>query len=90
MFVCFYMTIVALSIILVSVHEHNVVVGVTGCISCVGNIGPAFGSIIGPMGSFETLHPLSKIILILDMYIGRLELIPFLVMLEPECWNFRK
>ena len=90
MFVCFYMTIVALSIILVSVHEHNVVVGVTGCISCVGNIGPAFGSIIGPMGSFETLHPLSKIILILDMYIGRLELIPFLVMLEPEFWNFRK
>lgn len=90
MFVCFYMTIVAVSIILVSVHEHNVVVGITSSIASIGNIGPAFGTIIGPAGSYETLHPLSKIILILDMYVGRLELIPFLVMLEPEFWNFRK
>lgn len=90
MFICFYMTIVALSVIIVSIHEHNVVVGITSSIASIGNIGPAFGSIIGPAGSYETLHPLSKIVLILDMYIGRLELIPFLVMLEPEFWNFRK
>lgn len=90
MFICFYMIIVALSVIIVSIHEHNIVVGVTSCISVIGNIGPAFGSIVGPMGSYETLHPLSKLILILDMYVGRLELIPFLVMLEPDFWNFRK
>lgn len=90
MFICFYMIIVALSVIIVSIHEHNIVVGVTSCISAIGNIGPAFGSIVGPMGSYETLHPLSKLILILDMYVGRLELIPFLVMLEPDFWNFRK
>ena len=90
MFICFYMAFVALSVIIVSIHEHNVVVGITGSIASIGNIGPAFGSIIGPAGSYETLHPLSKIVLILDMYIGRLELIPFLVMLEPEFWNFRK
>lgn len=90
MFICFYMTIVAISVIVVSIHEHNVVVGITGSIASIGNIGPAFGSIVGPTGSYETLHPLSKIVLILDMYIGRLELIPFLVMLEPEFWNFRK
>lgn len=90
MFICFYMVFVALSVIIVSIHEHNVTVGITGSIASIGNIGPAFGNIIGPMGSYETLHPLSKIVLILDMYIGRLELIPFLVMLEPEFWNFRK
>ncbi len=90
MFICFYMTIVALSVIVVSIHEHNVVVGITSSIASIGNIGPAFGTIVGPTGSYETLHPLSKLILILDMYIGRLELIPFLVMLEPEFWNFRK
>lgn len=90
MFICFYMTIVALSVIIVSIHEHNVVVGITSSIASIGNIGPAFGSIVGPMGSYESLHPLSKIVLILDMYVGRLELIPFLVMLEPEFWNFRK
>lgn len=90
MFICFYFAIIALSVILISIQEHNVVIGITSSISAIGNIGPAFGSIIGPTGSYETLSTFSKMILIFDMYIGRLELIPFLVMLEPEFWNFRK
>lgn len=90
MFMCFYFMIIALSIILISIQEQDVVIGITSSISAIGNIGPAFGSVIGPTGSYETLSAFSKSILILDMYIGRLELIPFLVMLEPEFWNFRK
>jgi trk system potassium uptake protein TrkH len=90
MFICFYMIVVALSVIIVSIHEHNVVVGITGSIASIGNVGPAFGNIIGPMGCYDNLHPLSKLVLIIDMYVGRLELIPFLVMLQPEFWSFRR
>ena len=90
MFLCFYFMIVAISIVLIAIQEQDVVIGITSSISAIGNIGPAFGTVIGPTGSYETLSTFSKIILILDMYIGRLELIPFLVMLEPEFWNFRK
>jgi trk system potassium uptake protein TrkH len=89
MFICFYMGFIAFSVVVVSILEQNIVVGISGSIASIGNIGPAFGHIIGPMNSYETLHPISKLILIFDMYVGRLELIPFLVMLEPEFWSFR-
>ena len=37
-----------------------------------------------------TLKDLSKLILILDMYIGRLELIPFLVLFQKDMWILKK
>lgn len=89
MFVSFYIALIAVSIVIVSILEQNIVVGISGSIASIGNIGPGFGHVIGPMNSYESLHPLSKLVLIFDMYVGRLELIPFLVMLEPEFWSFR-
>lgn len=89
MFVCFYFALIAISVVVITVLEQNIVVGFSGSVSAIGNIGPAFGHIIGPMNNFESLHPISKLILILDMYIGRLELIPFLVMLEKDFWTFK-
>ena len=44
--------------------------GITASLACLGNVGPGFGE-IGPMGSFAGLHPLSKIVLTLEMWIGR-------------------
>ncbi len=88
MFVSFYIALIALSIIVISILEQNLVIGISGSISAIGNIGPAFGNVIGPMGGYETLHPLSKMVIITDMIIGRLELIPFLVLLEKDFWCF--
>ena len=89
MFVFFYLGIVILSSFIVAVAEENTVVGITGTVSAVGNIGPGLGQIIGPMGSFEGLKDLSKAILALDMYIGRLELIPFLVLFQKDLWHIK-
>ncbi len=89
-FAAFYFTLFAISVIVISILEQNVVIGITGSVTSIGNIGPAFGNVIGPMGGFETLHPLSKLILIIDMLVGRLELIPFLVLLERDFWSFSK
>ncbi len=89
MFVFFYFGILALSIFLVAIIEKNTIIGLTGAVSSLGNIGPGFGNIIGPLGSFDTLNPISKIILTLDMYIGRLELIPFLVLFQKDIWRLK-
>lgn len=89
MFIFFYFILTAVSIIIVSILEQNIIVGISGSITSIGNIGPGFGHVIGPMNCYESLHPLSKLVLIFDMYVGRLELIPFLVMLEPEFWSFK-
>ena len=89
MFVSFYLAILAASALVVAIVEENTIVGISGAISAVGNIGPGLGQIIGPLGNHNHLHSFSKIILILDMYIGRLELIPFLVLFQKDLWSFK-
>ncbi len=89
MFVFFYIAIVITSGLLISVLEENTLVGITGTVSTVGNIGPGLGHIIGPLGSYDGLKDLSKIILSADMYIGRLELIPFLVLFQKDLWRIK-
>lgn len=89
MFVSFYFAFVAISAFLLAIIEKNTVTAITGAISAVGNIGPGFGN-IGPLASFEPLHWFSKVILIIDMFVGRLELIPFLVLFQKDLWNFKK
>ena len=87
-FIFFYFLIFALSALVISVLENNTIIGLTGSITTLGNVGPGFGP-IGPMGSFDILHPVSKIICIFNMLVGRLELIPFLAMLHPDFWNIK-
>jgi len=87
MFVSFYFLILGASALLISVIEHNTALGVTGAIGAIGNIGPGLSNITGPVGSYATLNPISKIIIIIDMYIGRLELIPFLILFQKEIWR---
>ena len=88
MFVSFYFALLAISAFLIAIIERNTVIGITGAVSAIGNIGPGFGK-IGPLGNFDSLHDLTKIILIIDMYVGRLELIPFLVLFQKDLWNFK-
>ncbi len=88
-FVIFYYVIFAITALLLVFIEKNIVVGVSAAIASLGNVGPGFG-IIGPMGNYSSISDLSKIICILNMLIGRLELIPFLALLHPDFWNFKK
>ncbi len=87
-FVVFYFLIFALAVFAVSIIEKNIVMGLTGSITTLGNIGPGFG-ILGPMNTFGILHSSSKAIFIIIMLIGRLELIPFLAMLHPDFWKLK-
>ena len=89
MFVFFYIAFLVVSAFLLGLIEKNTVVAITGAVSAVGNIGPGFG-LLGPLQSFEPLHAVSKMILIIDMYVGRLELIPFLVLFQKDLWSFKK
>ncbi|MBA3401150.1 MAG: TrkH family potassium uptake protein [Actinobacteria bacterium] len=54
--------------------------------SAVGNVGPALG-ITGPMGSFEPLGDVSKLTMVVLMWVGRLEIIPVVVLLTRHYWR---
>lgn len=89
-FVFFYIAIFVIGAILISIFEQNYVIGVSSSISSIGNVGPGFGHIIGPMGNFSSLHIASKIIFIINMLVGRLEIIPFLVMFQRDFWSIKE
>ena len=90
MFVSFYLAILGFSALTIAVIEQNTIVGISSAVSSLGNIGPGLGKIIGPLGNFDDIHEISKFIIILDMYIGRLELIPFLVLFQKSIWTLHK
>ena len=54
--------------------------------SALGNVGPAFG-ITGPIGSFAPLGDVSKVTMILLMWVGRLEIVPVVVLLTRHYWR---
>ena len=89
-FVFFYFLIFGINAIIITLAEQNIVTGISGAISAVGNIGPGFGDTIGPMGSFATLQPVSKIVMSISMLVGRLEIIPFIVFLQADFWSIKK
>jgi trk system potassium uptake protein TrkH len=62
---------------------HSLVEGFSASLACFGNIGPAFGA-AGPMGSYAAFDTPSKIVLILAMWVGRLEIVTVLALFHPD------
>jgi trk system potassium uptake protein TrkH len=85
-FMLFYLLTFAVGAALVVLLGADLLTGITASIACLGNIGPGFGP-IGPMGSFADLHPVSKFVLTLEMWIGRLEVLTVLVLFRLEVWR---
>ena len=82
-FMLFYLLTFAVGAGVVVLLGADLLTGITASIACLGNIGPGFGA-VGPMASFADLHPVSRIVLTLEMWIGRLEVLTVLVLLRVE------
>jgi trk system potassium uptake protein TrkH len=54
--------------------------------TAIGNVGPGFG-INGPFGSFAPLGDASKLTMIALMFLGRLEIVPVVVLLTRHYWR---
>ncbi|MFR4994289.1 MAG: hypothetical protein ACLTCV_06495 [Oscillospiraceae bacterium] len=53
----------------------------------LNNIGPGLSLEVGPFRQLCELLALSKVVLTLDMLLGRLELFPVLLLLSPATWR---
>ncbi len=74
------------SLVLVSVDEFSFSTNMSAVAACLNNVGPGFEA-IGPVGNYAMFSPFVKIVLMFDMLIGRLELIPLLILLTPKTWK---
>ena len=85
-YLAIYVAVTMVSVLLVSLDNHDLVTTVTAVEATINNIGPGL-SMVGPAGNFAFFSPLSKIVLTLDMLFGRLELFPMLILLMPSTWR---
>ena len=81
-----YVLIAAASVLLVSLDGYDGSTTLTAVLATFNNIGPGLG-LCGPAGNFAFFSPLAKVVLCIDMLLGRLELYPMLVLLMPSTWR---
>ena len=59
---------------------------ISASLATLGNIGPGFG-LLGPFGSFLDFPPTTKLLMTFLMWIGRLEIVPVLVLFTGTFWR---
>jgi trk system potassium uptake protein TrkH len=64
----------------------DVITMVTAVASSLGNVGPGLGE-IGPTGNYLGLPAVTKWVLSWLMIVGRLEILPILILFNPEVWR---
>jgi trk system potassium uptake protein len=85
-FMLFYLLMFAAGTFIVVGLGADLVTGISATMATLGNIGPGF-NLVGPMGHYGDLHPVSKVVLTLEMWIGRLEVLTVLVLFRWESWR---
>ena len=67
-------------------QKHGFFSNFSATLSCLSNIGPGFEA-IGPYSSFDNYNYFSKILLTFTMLIGRLEILPVLILFNKKTWK---
>jgi len=82
-----YALIVILSFIAVSLDSRfSIESNFSAVMCCFNNIGPGLDQ-VGPTSNFYLCSGLTKIVLIVDMLLGRLEIFPILVLFSRSTWK---
>ena len=81
-----YVIIIVASVLLVALDGKSMTTNITAVLACFNNIGPGLEA-VGPTCNFAHFGIVSKIVLILDMLAGRLEIFPILVLFSRSTWR---
>lgn len=85
-FTFLYLAVFVASSAILTLQGIDFVTSLSSVAASIGCIGPALGE-TGPMSNFAALPSLSKMVLILDMLLGRLELYTLIILLVPAFWR---
>ncbi|MFA9517246.1 TrkH family potassium uptake protein [Halopenitus sp. H-Gu1] len=91
-FTLLYLILFAIGVLIIGLDAARVGIELTALeaigasLATIGNIGPAFGR-LGPFGSYLSLPPTTKLWMVFLMWIGRLEIIPVLVLFTGGFWK---
>lgn len=83
-----YIMLFALSFLLISADGFSLTTNLSAVAACFNNIGPGF-EVVGPTCNYANFSMFSKLILIIDMLAGRLEIFPILILFSSATWRHR-
>ena len=82
-----YIITFASSALLLSFSGLDFLTCISAAASAISNVGPGLGEIIGPEGNYSSLTNYSKLVLVLTMFLGRLEMLTILIIFLPSFWK---
>lgn len=85
-YVICYIAILAASVLLIAVDNFDFTTNFTAVLTTLNNVGPGL-NLVGPVANFSIFSGFSKLILSMDMLVGRLEILPILMVLAPQTWR---
>ena len=85
-YLAIYVMIIVVSFLALGLDNFSMITNASAVMACFNNIGPGFDA-VGPACNFSAFSPLSKLVLIVDMLAGRLEIFPILILLSPKTWK---
>lgn len=88
-YLAIYCVILVLSFVIISADGFSIGTNFSAVASCFNNIGPGF-ELVGATENYSIYSDLSKIVLSLDMLLGRLEIFPLLLLFSPDTWSRRR
>ncbi len=83
-----YMAIMLLGVLILSLDGRDLVTNLTASIACISNVGPGL-SAVGPAANYAFFSVPCKLVLALEMLLGRLEIFPVLFLFSPSVWRNR-
>ena len=83
-----YVMITVVSFLLISLDGFSITTNISAVVACFNNIGPGFEA-VGPTANFGDFGCFSKLVLIVDMLAGRLEIFPILILFTGSAWRSR-
>lgn len=86
-FAVYAMCIMGIFVIL-SFEPFGIETNLSATVACFNNIGPGFGA-VGPIGSYANYTDFSTLLLSFAMLLGRLEIFPLILGLNPLVWKRR-
>jgi trk system potassium uptake protein TrkH len=81
-----YMIIFATSLLIISLDNCDFTTSFTAVAATLNNVGPGL-EVVGPMGNFSNFSDLSKLVMMFNMLVGRLEIFPILLLFSPSTWR---
>ena len=85
-FAATYILLYTFGVLIMFVLGHDAITSASSVIACLASVGPGFGS-VGPTQSYETIHPIGKLVLCFFMIAGRLEIFVLLSLFTPSFWR---